>query len=157
MFSSISCLKIERFKIKALLFLICQPIPYEMLTKMVTSLTSQSSLTLDLVIFEDPEEPSSHEAKLSFTGIWKSCNHFSHGGLPSDTGQTIIIRKQEPVWHMRQRNHPLSHRKKWQIRQCNSFLKCVSMYQIHLTGSARVVCSGSSGGLTNISLSRSSR
>lgn len=69
MFSSISCLKIERFKIEALLFLICQPIPYEMLTKMVTSLTTQSSLTLDLVIFEDPEEPGSHEAKLSFTGI----------------------------------------------------------------------------------------
>lgn len=36
---------------------------------MVTSLTSQSSLTLDLVVFEDPEEPGSHEAKLSFTGI----------------------------------------------------------------------------------------
>lgn len=56
--------------------------------------------TLDLVSLKDPEEPGSQEAELSLTGVRESCNHLRHGGLPSDTGQAVIISEQEPVKHI---------------------------------------------------------
>lgn len=58
-------------------------------------------VTLDLVGLKDPEEPGSQEAELSLTGVRESCNHLRHGGLPSDTGQAVIIGEQEPVKHIR--------------------------------------------------------
>lgn len=54
-------------------------------------------VTLDLVCLENPEEPGGQEAKLSLTGVRESCNHLCHGGLPSDTGQAVIISEKEPV------------------------------------------------------------
>lgn len=57
----------------------------------------EPNATLDLVSLKNPEEPGGQEAKLSLTGVRKSCNHLRHGGLPSDTGQAVIIGEQEPV------------------------------------------------------------
>lgn len=44
-----------------------------------------------------------------------------------------------------------------ELTEISSDCVYVCVCHCHLTGSARVVCSGSSGGLTNISLSSSSR
>lgn len=53
-------------------------------------------LTLDLVALEDPEEPGGHEAELPLAGVRKRGDHLGHGRLPSNAGQAVVIREQEP-------------------------------------------------------------
>lgn len=61
------------------------------------ALELKDKITLDFIILENPKQPSGHETKLPFTCIWERGNHLGHGRLPSDTGQAIVIREQEPV------------------------------------------------------------
>lgn len=77
----------------------------EKVTIGLTSKIKASDLTLNLIILENPEEPRSHEAKLPLTCIRERGNHLSHGGLPSNAGQTIVVREQEPRKNIERRQY----------------------------------------------------
>lgn len=55
-----------------------------------------TAFTLSVLCFKNTEESRGHETKLSLTGIRESGDHFCHGGLSTNTGQPVIICKQEP-------------------------------------------------------------
>ena len=55
------------------------------------------SLTLDVIVLEDPEEPGGHEAKLPLAGVREGGHHLRHGGLPPHAGQAVVVGEEEPV------------------------------------------------------------
>lgn len=57
---------------------------------------NRMAFTLSILRLKDAEESGGHETKLSLTGIRKCGDHFCHGGLATNTGQPVIICKQEP-------------------------------------------------------------
>ena len=55
------------------------------------------SLTLDVIVLEDPEEPGGHEAKLPLAGVREGGDHLRHGRLPAHAGQPVVVSEEEPV------------------------------------------------------------
>lgn len=59
-------------------------------------ISNRLPFTLSVLCLKDAEKPGGHETKLSLTSIRQSGDHFCHGGLSTNTGQPVIISKQEP-------------------------------------------------------------